>query len=135
VAGKITGKGQFLTLNGTRVNVTKITPKVDRKMADTTDSANYDATSDMLQQSQVAVKVGTTLAVEGWFYDNATNAALVTYVYSGGGPVPVVANISATVIFGHGNFDITSFECDQPIDDTVGVKFELMSSGVFTPGS
>jgi hypothetical protein len=135
VSNKISGKGQFLTLNGTRVNVTKITPKTERKLADTTDSGDYDATSDMLQQSQIAVKVGTTLDVEGWFYTNQTNSLLLSYAFGSTGPVPVVANISTAVVFGHGNFDLSSIECDMPLDGTVNVKFSLMSNGVFTPGS
>ena len=61
---RISAKGTFIKFAGTRVEITKVTPKVTRGLADTTDSSNYDATSDLVQPSQIPVTGGMELALE-----------------------------------------------------------------------
>ena len=132
---KLTGKASSITLSGTTLYITKVSPKVTRELADTTDSTSYDAASDMIQPSQLPVKVSMELSVEGWFYIGQADTALLNLAYSGATAVPVVLKSNASSIYGHGNFDLSDFESSHPIDNTVTYSATLKQNGVFTPGS
>ena len=132
---KISGKASSITISGTSLFITKVTPKVTRDCSDTTDNSNYDAASDMLQGTQIPVKVGMELSVEGWFYVGQTDTALMNLAYSGASAVPVVLKGSTSYIVGHGAFDLTDFEAGIPVDETCTYSATLKQNGVFTPGS
>jgi predicted secreted protein len=132
---KLSGKASYLTYKGTRLSITKVTPKFTRGMADTTASDNYDVTSDLLWKSQIAVTGSMELSVEGRFDLNSTNSVILADLASGVAAQPVVLGLNATTVFGHGNFDISEFTADEPVDDTVNFTATLMSNGVFTFGS
>jgi hypothetical protein len=134
-AQKLTGKASYLTFQGTRIYFTKVSPDVDRECADSTDGADYDSSSDMIQPSQIPVKVQMTLQVELKYDLNTTGTAFTQAAYSSGGPYPTVLGLNAGTVMGHGNFDITKFSADVPIDDTVTATATLLQNGVFTPGS
>lgn len=132
---KLTGKASYLLFNGSRITFTKVTPDVDRTCADSTDGADYDPSSDMIQPSQIPVKVQMTIQVEMKYDLNSTGIAFTANAYSSSGPYPVVFGLDASTVFGHGNFDLTKFSTDDPIDDTVTATATLLQNGVFTPGA
>jgi hypothetical protein len=132
---KITGKAGSFTFNGTVIPFKKWSPKVTRKLADTTDSADYDTTTDMIHESQLPVSLSQELSIEGNFNTTTTDAQIITNLYSGAAAVPVILKISPSVIFGHGNFDLSDFSMDNPVDDTATWSATLKSNGVFTRGS
>lgn len=135
MADKLTGKASSFLFNGTSIPISKYSPKSTRKLADTTDSANYDAGTDLIHNSQLPASIQMELSVEGKFSKSKTNAALITQLYSGATAVPTILNLDAGTIYGHGNFDMGDFSADVPVEDTVSWTATFRSNGVFTPGS
>ena len=132
---KVTGKAGAFTYNGTKLSITKYTAKVERELVDSTGSDNYDAATDLIHKAQLPVSIQVTADVEGQFDLNSTDASVIATLYSGATAIPVILGINAAVVLGHGNFDISDFECDVPIDDMVTWKATIKSNGVFTHGS
>src|ERR1051326_3422363 len=103
---KLTGKAGSFTLNTHVLSFTVMNSKVNRELADTTDSANYDSTTDLVWPAQIPVSEAIELSVEGNFDLNSTDAQLIALLMAGGAAVPVIINLSASVVLGHGNFDL-----------------------------
>jgi predicted secreted protein len=132
---KLSGKAGSFVYSGTTIPFKSMKPKTTRDLADTTDSSNYDVTSDLVHKAQLPVTIQTEVSIEGNFDLNTTDASLITQLYSGGSAVACVFNLSATKIYGHGNFDISDFETSIPVDDIVTFTATLKSNGIFTRGS
>lgn len=134
-AEKLAGKASYLSLNGTRIPIKRYVPKTTRKLADTTDSDNYDATADLLFKSQVPVMASMDLTVDGNFDLNTTPQTIIALLFSGTKAVPVVLGLDAGTLYGHGNFDIADFTTTVPVDDTVTYGCSLHLNGTFYPGA
>lgn len=132
---KVTGKAGSFKYNNQVLSFQKITLDVDRELADTTDSDDYNAQLDIIQPSQIPVKATTKLNVEGRFNLSTTNVSLIVPLYSGANAVPTSIGINGTVQAGHGNFDVSNFSMEEPVDDAITWKATLTSNGPFTPGS
>lgn len=132
---KVAGKAGSFKYAGVILSMKKWTAKVTRDLADTTDSDDYDAGTDMLYKSQVPVALQVEANIEGFFDLNSTDATIVTSLYSAATKVAVVLGINASVTFGHGPFDLSDFEVDAPIDDVVTWKATAKSNGLFVRGS
>jgi hypothetical protein len=132
---KIAGKGGSFSYNGTVIPFKKWSGKVTRKLADTTDSADYDVSSNMIHESQVPVSLTQEVTIEGNVDLNTTEAQIITQLYSGAAAVATILKHTPAVVYGHGNFDLSDFTCDQPVDDTVTFSATLKSNGVFVHGS
>lgn len=130
-----TGKGQILTFRTIIFYVKKVSPKSDVKMADITDSSNFDATTALVWKAQLKVTGQLTLSVEANYDDNITNSLIVQDLFSGSAAGAVVFKLDSGVVFCHGNFDMSEYEQDTPIDDTVTCSYTLMSNGVPTFGA
>jgi hypothetical protein len=135
MADRESGKASYLTINSVQIPITKTTPKVDRKCADTTDSGDYQSTQDMLFPTQVPVSVGTEIAVEGRFRKSSTPAAIIAQLYTSATNIPCVLGIDSGTIWGHGNVDITDYQQDNPVDDVITFTCTLKSNGVWTPNA
>ena len=135
MSNKLSGKSGSFTFNGQVLAFQKISPSIDRKLGDTTDSDDYDQATDMIYPSQVPISLQTKIDVEGRFNLQTTNAKLLVPLYSGATAVPVIVNITPTVVFGHGNFDVSNFSMEEPVDDIVTWKASMQSNGKFTVGS
>jgi hypothetical protein len=135
VADKLTGKASYVNYNGTTLYITKYSLKGSRTLVDTSDSADYDQSTDIIHASQLASKVSSDLTVEGYYHKSQTNAAVIAVLYNGAEAVPVVLGLDAGAKLGHGNFDIQDFSADVPLEDKVGWSATLKSNGKFTPGS
>lgn len=132
---RLTGKASYVSIAGTKFGTKKITPKTTRKLADSTDSTDYDSGTDLLWPTQLAVMAPVELSVEGNYNLTTTPAQLIANLYSGVAAVAVVIALNATTIYGHGNFDISDFQTDAPVDDIVTFSCTMKSNGVFTSGS
>jgi hypothetical protein len=133
---KMTGKASYINYKGTKLWITKVAPKFDPKLADSTDSADYDPTTQLLYPSQLQVSVGTELSIEGYYDANGNQNALMTDLFNGSaGPQSVTLGRDAGSIVGSGNFNISGYEEEEPIDDMITYKCTLKSNGKFTPGS
>lgn len=134
---RIAAKAAYITISGTRVEITKASPSIPRGLAPITDSSNYDATSDLIWPAQIAVTGGLELAVEGMFYTESTGTTFLNWIFTAQTAVPCILHITPLLIFGHGNFDITDFKMDLNIteDTAIGFSCTFKSNGVFTPNS
>lgn len=133
--GKLTGKSGTVVIAGNPLNFTKFGTSVARVLADTTDSQNYDGSTDLIWKSQLPVTSGVEIEISGWYDTSITAAALTTILFSGATAVLCSIKFSTGTIFGHGAFDITDFKTDNPVDNTVGYSCKLVSNGVFVPNS
>jgi hypothetical protein len=132
---KRAGKASSFTLNSVKIPMRKYTPKTTRKLVDTTDSEDYDTATDMLYASQVPVMVSQELTVEGNLDLNTTPSSLWALLYSGAAAVPAVLGIDAGHLCGSGNYDISDFTTNVPIDDKVDWTATFKLNGKFTPGT
>ena len=135
MSDKLTGKASYINIQGTLLFITKISPKVTRGLADTTDSADYDSGMDMINMSQLPVTLTQDLAVEGNYHLSQTTQLLLNMCYSGITAVPVVIGLNAGATMGAGLFDLSDFASEVPIVDTCKFSATLKSNGKFTPGA
>jgi predicted secreted protein len=130
---KVAGKSGSLTYNSQTLNFSKWTAKVNRDLADSTDSVDYDPVTDMLWKSQIPISNQIEVDVEGFFDLNSTDTTLLTPLFSGTAAVPVVLKITPTHTFGHGNFDLSNFQVEVPVDGIVKFSGSMKSSSIFVP--
>ncbi len=69
---KQTGKSGYITVQGGRIEVTKLSPKAKPSLVDSTDSGNYDPATDMLYEDNLVAKMGYEFAFEGNFYESTS---------------------------------------------------------------
>lgn len=134
-ADKTAGRASSFTLLGTVLPIKKYTPKTTRKLIDTTDSANYDAATDMLYASQVPTMISQELTVEGIFDLNSTPTVVMNLLFSGAAAAAVVLGLKSGVLYGSGVYDISDFSTDVPVDDVVSWSATFKLNGKFTPGA
>jgi hypothetical protein len=132
---RITGKASYLLYKGTRLRITKYSPKMTKTHADMTDSGDYDAASDMLWETQKAVKLAASVDVEGNYNLSETPATVIADLYSDVGAVPVVFGLTPGALYGHGLYDVTDFSTDVPVSDKVTWSATLKLNGIFTPNA
>lgn len=130
---RFTGKQSYFLINGYTVPITKATPKTTRKLADVTDNGDYDTPSDLLWPTQLPVMAPVEMTIEGRFRKSSTPAAIISLLYTGATAVPTRLGMDASTVYGSGNFDISDFSSDMPVDDVVTFTCTVRSNGKFTP--
>jgi len=137
MADRLSGKAAYWTWGGTTIPITKITPKVTRKLGDTTDSGDYDATGDMLPTTQIPVGYTVEATIEGRFRYSTTPSVLLQFLFQSATQITCVfgLDINNSTIWGSGLFDVSDFQTDIPVDDIVTYTATIRSYGVFTPNS
>lgn len=132
---KTTGKQMYFTVGGTNVKLTKATPKVDPKFADTTDGGDYDAATDLIYPTQIQVSAPVEISVEGFYYKSQTPSAVVAKLFTGGGPYALTFGPATGQAHFSGNYDLSGFQIDSELMDTVKWSATLKSNGKITPNS
>jgi hypothetical protein len=133
---KTTGKAMALTLSGTSIKVTKISAKASPKQADSTDTGNYSATTDLVHPSQINTTLPIELSVEGYYYKTQTPTAIVSKLFDPtSGPFAVTFTVATGYAHFGGNYDISDFQIESQFDDMVNVSFTLKSNGVVNANS
>jgi hypothetical protein len=133
---RLSGKASYFTYNTVNIPITKITPKLMRKLADSTDSGDYSATPDMIGPTQIPVTMAVEGTAEGRFRLSSTPASIMAGLFTSLTQIPIVIGLNATpVIWGHGTCDISDFETSVPVDDIVNWTMSFKSWGIFTPNS
>jgi len=135
VTNKITAKAGSWTYAGVTIPFKTITPTFERTNADATDSSDYDSGSDMVTPSQIPVKVGVKLKIEGNYNTSVVPSSLIATLLTGASAGAVVVKLNPSTTFGHGSFDISNFEIKMQVDDIVSYSVELMSNGLWVSGS
>jgi hypothetical protein len=132
---KVSGKAGTLSYNATTLSITKWSGKINRELADSTDTADYDATTDMVHKEQIPVTLQLEVSVEGYFDKNSTQTALIADLFSGNAARAVILKIDASTTFGHGNCDVSDLECHLAPNEMVGFTCTLKSNGKWTMGA
>lgn len=131
---RLVGKSMFLTVAGTAILITKATPKVATKYADTTDTGDYDAATDLLYPTQKQASASVEIAVEGMFRVDSTPSAVIAKLFDGtAGPYAVTFGPKTGLSQFSGNYDITDYSQDTPQDDAVKWSATIKSNGKVTP--
>jgi hypothetical protein len=134
MADRLTGKASFINFGGSLLGITKATPKVNRKLADTTDSGDYFQSPDMLFPTQIPVSAPLELAIEGRYRFSST-PSIVALLGTSATDIPIVIGLNLAAVWGHGVFDISDFETDIPVDDVVTFTCTAKSNGQWTPNA
>jgi predicted secreted protein len=133
---KLTGKLHELTFGSQLVRTTKCSLKIAKETAESTDSSDYDATTELFHKSQLAHSAQVELAVEGYFYNvngaTGTIATVLLACYAGDSLAAGTINIDGTNALATGKWDITDFEADIDNTATVTFKCTLKSNGKIT---
>ena len=133
---RISGKQSYWTFNGVNVPITKMTPKVTRKLGDSTDNGDYNSAQDMIATTQIPVTYTMEGAMEGRFRKSVVPSALIGNAFTSLSQIPIALGLDASpTLFGHGLCDISDFTCDVPVDDIVNYTCNVKSWGQFTPNS
>lgn len=145
VGTKITGKAMKFTWDAVDIPTKSVKPKHARKLADTTDSTDYDETSKLLGQSQLPVSVeGSELSVEGFYYKGgeletkilaAVLSGDVTATTGAGRSVECTISMDGTTGYAYANFDVESLETTWETKEAVGFTMTLKLSGVWSMGA
>jgi predicted secreted protein len=135
MADKLAGKQIYITIGGTNVKITKLSSKVSPKYADTTDTGDYDATTDLIYPSQIQVSAPVEISVEGNYYKSQTPTAVVARLFSGGGPYALTCGVATGYPHFSGNYDLSDFSITGQSDDTVTWSATLKSNGKVNPNS
>ncbi len=135
MAETLTGKASYITVAGTNLYFTKLTPKVTRKLADDTDSGNYNATDDLLYPSQLEVSAPVEIAVEGNYRKSQTPTAIIARLFTASGPYAVTFGVLTGYPHFAGNYDLSDFQIEDPLDDVVKWTATLKSNGRVSPNS
>jgi hypothetical protein len=132
---KLTGKAQAFVFTGTTLPVKKVTNTVKRKLADATDSTDYDSGTDMVWESQLPVTLSQEMKIEGNYNTSTVPTAVIATLYSGATAVAASWLLKSGVTVGHGLYDLSDFETSAPVDDIVAYSMTVKLNGVFTAGS
>jgi hypothetical protein len=128
----LTGKAGIFQFNGFAIPFKTQKPETEREYADSTDSSNYDAATDLIHKSQEKVSTQTTVDVDGLLDLSVIPASLIASLYNGADAVPCYFFLKPGVPLAHGNFDLTKFSCEIPIDDECSYSASLKSNGKVT---
>jgi hypothetical protein len=140
---KVHGKAATITFtppvggSATTIQFRKWSGEVERRMADTTDSFNYDSTSDMVWNSQIPAGNSVKVTIEGVVDFGIFQTIIVPAICTSQVPAAVVLGITSAIIFGHGNFDLSNLKVELSTneDDPITFTFDAMSNGVVTFGA
>ena len=134
----LTGKAGYVKVggsSGTKVNITKWSASTDVKMADTTDSADYDTGTALIWNTQLPTSAKLSIDIEGNYDLNGAQASIITALLNGVSPTVVAElGLTASNVFGYGTFNIGNFKVDLPSEDTVTFTATLESNGKWNQG-
>lgn len=132
----VSGKTGYLKWSGTKINITSWSGSVDIKMADTTDSADYDSTSDLVWNTQVAASGKGSFDIEGNYDLSGSQGPLIAKLLSGSASaVTGELGFTASTPFGWAKFDVSNFKPKSPVEDTVTFTATIVTNGKFSLGA
>ncbi len=134
---RLSGKAGYLTYNGVIIPFTKMTPKVTRKLGDTTDSADYYEDQDMLATTQIPVAYTMNATLEGRFRRASTPSVFIANAFNSLTQIPITIGLDYITgeAWGHGLCDLSNFQTDEPVDDIITWSADIQSWGKFLPNT
>jgi hypothetical protein len=130
---RLVGTEMFLTIGGTAIKLTKLTPEVAPKFADTSDTGNLNAATGLLGPSRIQVSAPVKIEAEGRYRVSITPSAIIARMFTGGGPYAVTCGPKSGSSQFSGDYDLMNYKQDTPFDDVVTFSCTLESNGTITP--
>ena len=130
---RYSGKASYFLYGGTNIPITKLTIKPERKNADSTDSGDYNVATDMICPTQIPVSIKVTASIEGRFRRNTVAPAMYATMFTSLTQIPCTFGLDLSALAGHGLFDISNFQIENPMDEIQTYTAEIVSNGPFTP--
>ena len=134
---RIAGKSGYFIYQGKVIPFTKYTPKVTRKLGDTTDSADYSQFQDMIGTTQIPCTYTIEGSVEGRFRRSSTPAFLISNSLDSLSQIFFVfgLNFLTGESLYSGRCDLSDFQTDVPVDDIVTFTANIRSWGIIAPNT
>jgi hypothetical protein len=130
------GKASYFTYNQVNIPITKMDATLERKMGDTTDNGDYNATQDLVWTTQIPCTGKVTGTMEGRFRLSITPLSIMAGLFTSLTQIPIVIGINLTpTVWGHGLCDISNFKTSIPVEDVITWTCDFVSWGSFTPNS
>jgi hypothetical protein len=132
MADRIAGLQSFFNFGGAIIPITKMTPEVDRKLADSTDSSDYNSTANILGPTQIPVSAMMKASIEGRFHKSVVPSAVMSMLFTGATQIPCQIGLDLSpTMWGHGLIDLSNFRTDIPVDDVVNFTAQIQSYGLW----
>lgn len=126
-----TGKAGGFSLDGTAIRITSWKASFTKKLADTTDTGDYDATTNQTWDSQAPGTAGMKFDVEGVFDLDATSAALCQKLKADP-TVVAVFKFTPTDSYCSCNVDLSQVDVSSPVGDKISWTAQAQSNGPVT---
>ena len=133
---RTSGKASFWIFNTVQIPITKQDVSYTREMGKTTDSADYNATQDMLAHTQIPIAYQIEGSIEGRFRYSSTPGLIAFAVTSSSGfPCVLGLNSNTSAVQGHGLVDIFNLKVSVPTEDICTYTADIKSWGSWVPNA
>lgn len=128
-----TGRGGYLTLDGTAIPITKWTATTTKELADSTDSNDYDSGSGQIWKSQKPGVISQEVSIE-FNYDTVTTPTGITAKIKADPTVAGVLKIDRSTTYCSASYDMSEIETNVEVPGATMITgtAKLMSNGVVT---
>jgi hypothetical protein len=130
---RLSGKQSYFTYNGYQIPIDKLEMKGERQNVDSTDSGDYDLQTDQVYPTQIPVTSRVTATISGKFRKTSVGPVFWYSIFTNLTAVPCQFGADLGTLYGHGTFDINSFQITSPLTDVVTYSAEIISNGKFFP--
>jgi hypothetical protein len=132
---RIVGNESSWVFNGSIVPITSVTPKINRKVPDSTDSGDYNGPQDMIANTQIPASYNIEFAIEGRFRFSAIPDLFALAVTSDTQfPMTIGLDLTPTY-YGSGLVDIIDFTTTIPVEDVVNYSCNVKTWGAWRPNT
>jgi hypothetical protein len=134
MATTVTGRAGSATVNAVALAITGWSAKLNKELADSTDSNNFDPASGQLYASQVPGVISMEATIEGNFDTAGSTSTNIIAKLKSDVPIPLVLKLTQAVTFGSGNFDLSNVDVSVAVPGSTMVTFSATakSNGIFT---
>ncbi len=134
---RISGKAGFFTYNDVVIPFTKFTPKVTRTLGNTTDSADYSQSQDMIGTTQIPITYTVDGTIEGRYRKSSTPSVFIANAFNSLTQIPIAFGLDFTTnrTLMSGAADLSDFQVDEPVDEIVTWSCSVKSWGIWTPNA
>ena len=131
---RLSGKASYLTFNSVAVPITKRDVNYNRVLGETTDSADYNVSQDMLTTTQIPIKYQVEGSIE-FRYRLSVTPALIAIGVTSLTQIPCVFGLNGSFVEGHGLVDLFNIKITTPVEDVIVGTADIKSWGAWVPNA
>ena len=131
---RLSGKASYLTFNSVPVPITKRDVNYNRVLGETTDSADYNVSQDMLTTTQIPIKYQVEGSIE-FRYRLSTTPGLIAIGVTSLTQIPCVFGLNGSFVEGHGLVDLFNIKITTPVEDVIVGTADVKSWGAWVPNA